>query len=109
MGFYLLLPILFLRFWFYEAPIGIVGFFKSFNHAFLQLFSLPLFLRTYFKPLKNEYRTGLVGFSIGIGIFIKTILIIVDSMLFILLLFIEGLFLSLFIIWPILTVFILFT
>src|SRR5260370_225767 len=67
---YLLLPIIFLKFWYFDAPRSLIGFFASLNHAFFELFSLPLFLRTYFKPLKNEYRQGLVGFSIAMGLVI---------------------------------------
>ncbi|OGG03277.1 hypothetical protein A2W14_00355 [Candidatus Gottesmanbacteria bacterium RBG_16_37_8] len=83
MGFYFSLPIIFLRFWFWEAPASIISFFASLNSAFLQLFSLPLMVKTYFKPWKNEYRQGLVAFSIGMGMFIKTFVILVDLLLFI--------------------------
>lgn len=46
-------------------------------------------LKTFFKPLKNEYRKGLVGFSIVMGIFVKTILIAIDLIIFIGLIFLE--------------------
>ena len=65
----MLLPVQFLKFWFIDAPRNLIAFFNSLNNAFLQLCSLPLLLKTYFKPWKNEYREGLVGFSIGMGIF----------------------------------------
>jgi hypothetical protein len=107
-SFYLKLPFVFLKYWFIEAPRGLILFFSSLNSAFLNLFSLPLVLKTYFKPWKNEYRQGLVGFSIGMGIFIKTFVIIADLLMFCVLLAIEFLLLLAFIVWPIVTVWILF-
>lgn len=106
--FYLRLPVIFLRFWFLEAPKGLIVFFASLNSAFLNLFSLPLLVKTYFKPWKNEYRKGLVGFSIAMGMFIKTFVILVDTALFILLLMLEGILIMSFILWPIAELFLLF-
>ncbi|MEK7518288.1 MAG: ATP-dependent Clp protease ATP-binding subunit [Patescibacteria group bacterium] len=104
----MLLPLIFLRFWFLEAPIGLIGFFGSLNKAFLQLFSLPLLVRTYFKPWKNEYREGLVGFSIGMGMGIKTFVIIADIVLLLILLIFEFLLILGFTIWPIAIILLLF-
>src|SRR5258706_1075299 len=104
MGSYLSLPLIFLKFWYLEAPLGMIGYFGSLNHAFFELFSLPLFLRTYFKPLKNEYRQGLVGFSRAIGIVIKSFFIVVDLAFLIILLTFELSALAFFLIFPILTV-----
>ena len=104
MNSYLLLPLIFLKFWFVEAPLGILAFFTALNKAFFELFSLPLFVRTYFQPLKNEYREGLVGFSRVVGIFVKTIFIIFDLFLFSLLLAVEGAILFGFITFPITTI-----
>ena len=106
--FYLTLPLTFLKFWYLEAPVGILGFFGSLNSAFLQLFSLPLLVRTYFKPWKSEYRKGLVGFSIGMGIFIKSLVIIADIVLLLLLLSFEVTFVITFIVFPIGTVVFIF-
>jgi len=105
---YLSLPIVFLKFWYIDALFEMIRFFASLNSAFFQLFSLPLFLRTYFKPLKNEYREGLVGFSIGMGIFIKTFLIAADLLLFIVMLLIEIIVVFSFFAFPIATVALLF-
>lgn len=105
---YLLLPVDFLKFWFIEAPSEIVMYFLSLNRAFLQQFSLFLLLRTFFQPIKNEYRKGLVGFSIGMGMFIKSGLIVVDLLLLLLLLAGEILFLCAFLGWPFATVIMLF-
>jgi len=104
----LFLPVTFLKFWYIDSPLGLIRYFESLNRAFLQLFSLPLFVRTFFKPLKNEYREGLVHFSIGMGIVIKTVLILVDLILLCLLLIVEFAVLFLFLTFPILTVFVLY-
>ena len=105
---YALLPLLFLKFWFFESPIALYKYFSSLNKAFLHLFSLPLFLRTFFKPLKNEYRPGLVGFSRAFGIVIKSFVIVVDVMLFTLLLTFEILVFVSYVFLPIATVWLLF-
>src|SRR5579864_5977669 len=85
---YLTLPVVLFKFWFLESPVALFKFFVSFNNAFFQLFSLPLLLSTYFKPLKNEYRQGLVGFSRAMGMFVKTFFIAADLAILFLLLFI---------------------
>ncbi|MDP2637447.1 MAG: hypothetical protein Q8P26_00095 [Candidatus Levybacteria bacterium] len=83
-----------------ESPKGLIYFFSSLNNAFLELFSLPLFVKTFFKPWKNEYRKGLVGFSIGMGMFLKSIVITVDIILLFILLALETIVLFLFFAWP---------
>ena len=103
MAAYLLLPYYFFMFWFVEAPREIIGFFISVNKAFFQLFSLPLLLRTFFQPLKNEYRKGLVGFSVGMGIAVKSLLIVVNLLLLIPLLLMEVILLLSFIAFPFVT------
>jgi len=108
MNFYLSIPLLFLRFWFVDAPLRLIQYFMSVNHAALQILSLFLLIRTFFKPLKNEYRKGLVVFSIVFGMVLKSALIIVDVIVFAGLLSIEILILGLFILWPFLSFYILF-
>jgi hypothetical protein len=108
MNFYLSLPLLFLKFWFLDAPKSILDYCGSINNAFFQLFSLPLLLQTYFKPWKNEYRKNLVAVAIGLGIFIKTFVILADVLIFLLLLAVEVSFVAVFIAWPIATVYMLF-
>ena len=103
-----LLPVTFLQFWFLEAPLRLISYFRQINRAFFELFSLPLLLRTFFKPLKNEYREGLVGFSIGMGIVIKSVLIVLNFLLLIPLLVAEVAIFLLFVTLPITTVLILF-
>ncbi len=101
------LPVYFLRFWYLEVPSRMLDYFLTLNQAFFQLFSLPLFVRTFFLPLKNEYRKGLVGFSLGMGIAVKLLLIIVDVLLFLLLLLLELVLIAGFMLFPILTLLIL--
>jgi hypothetical protein len=80
----------------------------SVNHVLLQILSLQLLIRTFFKPLKNEYRKGLVGFSIVFGIILKSALIFADLIIFGLTILIEVVLLGLFILWPFLSFYILF-
>lgn len=108
MGFYLSLPYLFFRFWYFEAPVRLFKYFGSVNRAALEILSLPLMFRTFFKPLKNEYRKGLVWFSISMGIFIKTIFIFIDLIFMIGLILFEAFVLFLFLFWPFLTILLLF-
>ncbi|MCL4353791.1 hypothetical protein M1615_05030 [Patescibacteria group bacterium] len=98
--FYLILPLNIIKFWFIESPRGLFAFFASLNTSFLNLFSLPILVKTYFKPWKNEYREGLVGFSIGMGIFIKTFVILADIILFLALMVFEAIFMIAFILYP---------
>ena len=98
--FCLSLPFLFLKFWFIHAPERLFKYFLSLNHAAIQFLSLPLMIRTFFKPLKNEYRKGLVGFSIGMGILVKSVFILVDLVFMATLIFAEVVLVSGFILWP---------
>lgn len=98
----------FLKFWFYEAPAEMMAVFRSFNGYFIELFAYRLSLVTFFKPLKNEYRAGLVGFSRTIGILTKICILTVDTVIFLLILAIEAILLLFFIFYPVLTVLFLF-
>lgn len=108
MGFYLALPFLFLKFWFVEAPLLLIRYFWSLNEAFLQMFSLVILIKTFFKPWKNEYRKGFVGVAVGIGMTIKSFVIFADFVLFSLLLFFEILLVLFFVSLPILALLLLF-
>lgn len=79
---YLFLPLRFVVFWFIEAPIALLRYFFAWNISLMYYLSIPLFLRTFFKPLKNEYRAGLVGFSIAMGIVMKTVLLMFSLLFF---------------------------
>lgn len=100
----LFLPIIFLKFWYWDAPAEMLGFFGSLNGYFMQLFSLPLCIKTFFQPLKNEYREGLVGFSRAMGILLKTGLIIVDLLVLIFLIILEAAVVISFLIFPIVSI-----
>lgn len=105
---YTRIPLDFLKFWFFESPVAIFLFFASLNKAFLDLFSLPLFIQTYFQPIKNEYRQGLVGFSRALGMFVKTFLIIADVIALTILLAFEVVIFVAYVFFPIATVLLLF-
>lgn len=89
-----------IKFWYLEAPKNILIFFISLNKTFLGVFSLSLMLKTFFKPWKNEYREGLVGFSIFMGMTIKSLFILADIILLIGLIVFEILLFIGFLIWP---------
>lgn len=108
MSAYLFLPFAFLKFWFIEAPVGMLAFFASLNKSLLHVLSLPILFSTFFKPLKNEYREGLVGFSIGMGMFVKTSLIFIDLLIFLAVFVFEMLALLGFILLPFLALVVLF-
>lgn len=84
--------------------MALVVFFGSLNQAFLRLFSLSLLIRTFFKPIKNEYRKGLVAFSIGMGMFIKSIIIFADVCLLFLLIALEVMLFIFFVSLPVATI-----
>ncbi len=94
------LPAYLARFWYLEAPFRLLKFFNNLNKSFFNAFSLPLMLKTFFKPWKNEYRQGLVRFSIFMGIAIKSLFILADIFIFSFLLLVEILIFVLFLTWP---------
>ena len=104
----MLLPFIFLKFWYIDAPREMLGFFTSLNNYFMQLFALSQCLRTFFQPLKNEYRQGLVGFARGMGIFIKSCFIAADIFILFLLFIFECIFIIFFLSFPMITVVLLF-
>lgn len=95
-----ILPLVFLQFWFYDLPKEVAHYFLSVNKVYFHLFSVKMLLQTFFKPIKNEYREGLVHFSIGLGIFVKTCVLLVAFILFLPLLFVEILLLTFFVGFP---------
>ena len=97
-----------MKFWFIDAPIRLIKYFLTVNHAALQILSAPLLVRTFFKPLKNEYRKGLVLFSFVFGMILKSFLLFIDLIVLGFLIFIEVLIIILFVTWPFLSFYILF-
>jgi hypothetical protein len=74
----LLYPYFLVVFWYREfLPRCVKRSFEVFAYA-LELLSVPLLLSTFFKPLKGEYREGLVAFSIAMGIFVKFLILAAD-------------------------------
>ncbi|PIP74719.1 MAG: hypothetical protein CO135_02635 [Candidatus Levybacteria bacterium CG_4_9_14_3_um_filter_35_16] len=108
MLFYVELLFIFLRFWFLEVPTSVFKFFIFLNKSFIQLVSLPLLIKTFFRPWKNEYREGLVGFSIVMGIFIKLFVILTDIFMLLVLLSLEIITTILFFCFPFAVILLLF-
>lgn len=52
------------------------------------MLSVPILLKTFFKPLKNEYRDGLVWFSIIMGMLVKSVILFVDFVILLVLFFV---------------------
>ena len=80
-----LLPISFITWWFSN---NIKLIYKILSFIFLttvHLFGYKSLFKTFFKPWKNEYREGLVGFSRLIGASIKSILIFTETFFIIIL------------------------
>ena len=94
----------FFKFWFIEAPVGLMEYFASLNTAAMKMLSLRLCLVTFFKPWKNEYRQGLVGFSICMGMMVKSTFVLFDLAVLLVLLALESLAIAVFLSWPIVTV-----
>lgn len=88
---FLYYPLYLLLFWYKDVLGGLLNFFILFNRYTVSLLSLRLLVRTFFKPLKNEYRDGLVLFSVIFGMVIKSMLISVSSGIVLIILFIECL------------------
>lgn len=81
-----LYPLILIHFWYLEAPKRMLSFYKNLNIYLINMFSFRLLLATFFKPIKNEYREGLIAFSIAFGIAVKSMLIFIS--LFVILIFI---------------------
>ncbi len=83
------LPVTFITWWFLESP-KLIFKILTFIFAFVahQLGYKSLF-KTFFKPWKNEYREGLVRFSIFMGMVIKSLLIVIDTVILLVLLISE--------------------
>ena len=104
MFFLIRLGVDFIRFWFIEAPVALMEYFASLNTAAMKFLSLRILLVTFFKPWKNEYREGLVGFSIVMGMLVKSTFITIDLLILFILLVLETATVAVFVSWPIITV-----
>jgi len=83
-----------------EAPVGMLRFFRYLNLYMISALSIRLLIKTFFKPLKNEYRIGLVWFSIMMGVGFKSVLIITSFIMLILVFAFEIVFLFAFLAFP---------
>ncbi len=72
------LPIQFFKWWFIEATFNLFKIMRYFLAAAYRLLGIGSLFQTFFKPWKNEYREGLVRFSIFMGMFMKSMLLIFD-------------------------------
>jgi hypothetical protein len=102
------LPIIFLKFWYFDIPWEMLAYFFSLNNYMMKLLALPLSIKTYFKPLKNEYREGLVGFSRAMGMIIKTGIITAGLFIFSIMITIETIIFLSFLLFPVATIALLF-
>lgn len=82
-------PLYLITFWYIDVLGGMLKVFAEFNRYTASLLSIPLMFKTIFKPLKNEYREGLVLFSILAGFVIKSFLLLISASIICVLLFIE--------------------
>lgn len=69
-------PYFLLVFWYKDLLFASLKFSQNFLLYWLYLVSVPILVKTFFKPLKNEYREGLVVFSVAFGIVVKLLLLI---------------------------------
>ncbi len=85
----LLYPVYLFVFYFFDLPRMLLSKFRQINIYLYNLFSIPLLLRTFFQPLKNEYHEGLVLFSRFAGVFVKTALLLTSASVMLTVLLIE--------------------
>lgn len=97
---FLLYPVFLVKFWYVDATLFFLNVFKNNLNYCINLFSLPLLIQTFFKPVKNEYRKDLILFSIFFGMAVKSFLIGFSLCVIVLLLAIEVVFLILFWAFP---------
>lgn len=81
MALFFLLPLLLLKYYFFEVPYRVARFYLSLDVYLLNFFSVPVLFSTFFKPLKNEYRGDLVVFSIGMGMVVKSVLLFASTII----------------------------
>ena len=93
-SFLVTLPAEFLHWWFIEATFGLLKFLRFLLAFFYQILGIREIFRTFFNPWKNEYREGLVGFSIFMGIFFKVLFLLFDFFFFGILVLLEFIILA---------------
>lgn len=93
-------PIFVILFWYVDIPLKALRFMHSLNLYILHLLSVPILVRTFFKPIKNEYHKGLILFSVFFGISVKSILIIVSLAVVLFMAVIECVLLAFYLVLP---------
>jgi len=102
-----LYPLYFLYFWYFYIPKRLIHTFIDVILYFFQLLSVSLLIKTFFRPLKNEYRGDLVIFSIGMGIVVKTVLIPISLLLIAVVVMIEVFIFAVIMLTPLLPIYFL--
>lgn len=98
------LPVEFIHWWFIESTFNLL---KINRYILLQTYNflgIKLLFRTFFKPWKNEYREGLVRFSLFMGIFIKSMLLVIYVFVFMGVILMEFVLLGLWVFFPFLVI-----
>lgn len=83
------LPVLFIKFWFFEGPQFLLKVTWLLVRTTAAILSLPILLKTFFSPWKGEYRQGYVGIARGIGIIVRSFMILI-SLFIVVTIFITG-------------------
>ena len=91
MSAFLFYPFYIIVFWYKDVLGSLIEFFVMLNKYTVALLSLSLLIKSFFKPLKNEYRKGLVFFSIVAGVIIKLFLISISLSIILIILLVEFL------------------
>lgn len=73
-------PLFLMGFWYKDFSLGSIRLSLELLVYAFDLLSVPPLIKTFFKPLKNEYRQGLVMSSIFMGIVVKSILLSVSAL-----------------------------
>lgn len=101
-------PVAVIYFWYFFLPKKLIHHFVDLIVYFIEVFSIPLLVKTFFKPLKNEYRGDLVLFSVFMGIAVKSLIIPICLALIGFLVVIEIFIFSLIMLIPFLGVYFMF-
>ena len=98
------LPFEFVHWWFIESTFNLLKILHYILNAASNLLGVKFIFKTFFKPWKNEYREGLAHFALFMGIFIKSMLLVVYTIFFAMLSLFEFAVLVLWILFPIFVV-----
>lgn len=74
------LPLTFAKFWFIDGPQNILQVTWLLTRASANILSIPILIRTFFKPWKGEYRKGYIGIAVGVGMTVRTLMLLGGSL-----------------------------